>query len=192
MIAKILALVQPLLWWLAEIHWPFTKRTIQPEWVSKIKPRLRAGHVFLTYQRGAPTNLVNRGRWKHAAMYLGKGQVIEATHTGVAEIGLLEFCLDKDMIVVLRPKFCEKGIMHEAVKKAREFIGLKYDFAFSLRNKAKYCAEIPIDAYMQVCSFFHPATIKIGDRYFFTPDSIYEDINNWEVVVDSTEFYRKA
>lgn len=196
----ILDFMKPFLIKISEARLSLSYPAVKEDFYNYLKKRIKPGMVLLTYEKGAFTNVFNRGHWKHAALYLGsvkiKGnkskssQILESTHMGVLPKDLKEFCLSKDRIVLLKPKFCGKNVMLSAVEKSLEWIGWPYDFRFSPFNKAKYCVEVVIDSYLEVFKSFKPSHSKVGGRVIYTPDQLYSDDKNWEVVCSSEMYYR--
>lgn len=185
-------IIAPLLKFISQWQFSFRDHLIQDDWVELARPKLEVGMVLLSAEKGAFSNWFNRGVWKHAAMYVGGGKIIEATHLGVQLSSFERFCSNKDKICILRPKFCDIIQMNEAVKKAEEWIGWEYDFDFSIHNKAKYCVEVAIESYQGVCPDFSPKKLTIDGESFYTPDLVWEDMKNWTVVLNSADYYREA
>jgi hypothetical protein len=185
----ILELVKPVLIWIAEVKLTFKYPAIKKDFLIEIKKRIRPGMVFLSYEKGALSNLVNKGEWKHAAIFVGGKKVVEATHLGVIETKLDTFVLSKDRLVLLRPTFCNLKQMKLASKEASSYVGLEYDFKFTVNNKSKYCVEVVIDAYQEIDKSFRPKHSKIAGDVTYRPDDVYQDTKNWRRVLSSVDFY---
>ncbi len=134
---------------IGRFHLPFTKRRVGGvdvlNFLAMSLEKDPIGMVLLTRTRGEPTNLMIPGFWKHAAIYIGGGNVIEAVGAGVIKTDIITFLTSKDFVVGLEPRFkCKRDL---AVTFAKEQEGLEYDYDFKGKNKAFYCAELVWAAY---------------------------------------------
>ena len=88
-----------------------------------------------------PNNEIGEG-FSHSAIYIGNMKIIHAVVEGVSEINLIDFC-QCDRIAVFRPKSGAKT----AIKIAKKYIGVPYDFLFKSGNGSLYCFELCHIAY---------------------------------------------
>jgi len=138
--------------WLLQIALPMTKLMnqlhISPSY-RKVKSRdyrdliqkIQPGDVLLTWRWGELSNLFIPGEWSHAALYVGNDTVREATYAGVHDTDLIDFMLEKDQVLVLRPAVPSK-VIEEAILVSADALGVPYDFMFDEGDKAFYCSEL--------------------------------------------------
>lgn len=129
------------------------------------------GDVLTVYAAGYATNLIIPGRYKHVAMYVGdvngNKTVIEALGDGVRFTPLVKFLTAKDLVLIVRAKFCDATMAEQAVVYAKTLAGMPYDYlieysADSRVNKAFYCSEIPWWSYSR-------AMVAAGQKSPFEP-----------------------
>ena len=119
---------------------------------------LRAGDVLVSFSFGELTNLFIEGKYKHAAMYVGNGKVVEAVGQGVHALDFEEFCASKDKIAILRSVFCTQETCKIAAMNVVSQIGKPYDYYFELSEKSFYCAELITWAYFNATIGLSPFT----------------------------------
>lgn len=122
-------------------------RAIKASDVIDISNNLRIGDVILTYSKGELTNYLIEGEFKHCAMYIGSGNIIEAVGKGVRVIDFESFAASKDRIAVVSPKFCDENTAKMAANFALFQEGKPYDYSFEPNEDAFYCAELIAEAY---------------------------------------------
>ena len=129
---------------LGSLHFPWTKKKLRGEHWNAIADVIKPGDVLLSRISGEPSNLVNPGYWKHAAIYFGgpNQTVIEAVGEGVRKITLAEFVLTKDAVAVCRANFMTTQEAQYASSMAMLAVGEPYDFFFMPNNQAWYCSEL--------------------------------------------------
>lgn len=164
--STIISAATPFLKILSKIEVP-VRRRVDADDAESMRRRGHPGSIMLTWKRLTATNAVIPGEWKHAAMYVGGGKVVEALGSGVVERGLVEFATEKDHVVMLEPTFCDRVTMAIAAKFFVSLVGLPYDYKIEhandrTKNKAFYCSEGIWWSYDQ--PFF-----ARGDRSPFTP-----------------------
>ena len=143
----LLKMLYPLTVLIGKAHMPFSKKKITGVEYYQIEKLLLPGMVFMTKTRGELSNIVNPGFWKHGAMYVGEGLVIEALGRGVVIRDLVTFLTSKDFVAVLKPKFATESEMKMAAEKSREWEGALYDYWFEMNDKAFYCYEVIYRSY---------------------------------------------
>lgn len=141
---------------MGKIHIAPHARKILSHDVIAIEDALLPGDGILTFSDGELTNYFIEGEYKHCAMYLGTGQVIEAIGKGVTLTDLDDFCASKDKICVVRPKFCTFDERLKAVKYALTQVGTAYDYEFNPNLDSFYCAELYTQALQMATSFTSP------------------------------------
>lgn len=138
----------------SDIRSPVNGRQINEGDVVAIKKILQPGDVFLSTKNGEFTNLLQKGRYKHAAIYTPiEGlytylAVVESVDPKVRLVGLYEFLLHKDDVVVLRCNRMSGEERLDAAVEALNFRGASYDYQFYMpddfhsQNRAHYCSEL--------------------------------------------------
>ena len=142
-----LKILKPLVVFVGGLHAPYTHNKITGREYHRISNALRVGDVLITRKRGEVTNLFIPGFYTHAAMYVGRNDVVEAIGKGVVRTDLVSFCMGKDYVAVLRSKFSDEAVNKEAAKEAIKLIGSPYDYDFEPANVAFYCSELCYYAY---------------------------------------------
>ena len=104
---------------------------------EEIVLKSRPGDILLSKEDWRLSNVLIDGFWSHAAICLDEMQVLEALPPKVRTVHLAQFCLSKDSVAVLRPKF---KIEFENI--SEEYNGNPYDFEFTGHNKIFYCSEL--------------------------------------------------
>lgn len=132
------------------------QRGIKARDVMRLEDVVLMGDVILTFSEGELSNLFIEGDWKHCAMYVGAGEVVEAIGRGVVVTDIDDFCASKDRICVLRASFCTVDETMKAVKYALSCKGKPYDFQFEPNEQALYCAELVWWAYAQATKGLSP------------------------------------
>ena len=140
-----------------KLHIAPHERDIQAHDVMDLEQHLRPGDVILSYTKGEMTNYLIEGEYKHCAMYIGSGEIIEAIRAGVTIRDFEDFCASKDKIAICRPIFCTATESENAAKYARRnYVGRPYDYYFEPGTKLMYCAELIMHAYLCACSGTSP------------------------------------
>ena len=176
----------PFFRFLGKLQMPWVKKHISGFDYEVIRGFIRPGDIFLTRTLGFASNLVIPGVWKHLGIMGEYNNIIEAIGEGVCTKDLAEFVLTKDEILVVRPKFCTESIAREVSQVALDYVGCKYDYEFSLGNKAFYCAELAYVVYASVLgsAFGFKPRKRLG-VLTVTPDDFANAKNWWEIVYDS-------
>lgn len=130
----------------SSINWSHVR-----EMVNLVKP----GDVLLSYEKFHLTSWFIKGKWDHAAIFfkdenhsqiLDSYCVIEATGKGVHKVNYLEWCFNKDHIMILRKKNMLERARIEAAQWAADQVGKQYDYEFSKEKDKYYCSELCADA----------------------------------------------
>lgn len=91
----------------------------------------------------------------HVALLLKNGKVIEATpEKGVILTKIKSFLKNSNIIVAANVK--DKNIEKQAMKRAINFLGKKYNYTFEPNNKNLYCSQLITESFLYTN----------GDRYF--------------------------
>ena len=122
----------------------FTKET-----VNKIVGMVRAGDVLLSFESGRWTSMFIRGEWDHAAIVDESLYVVEAVGDnfvngvnlgGVRRVPIEEWVWKKKHICILRNG--DPIIAMGAAHASKRYLGLGYDYSFSMGDEFLYCSEL--------------------------------------------------
>lgn len=138
----LIRLLNPINKFLGDLHYAPRYRDLSAKDIWEISKSLKPGDVLISYSSGELTNLLIDGEYKHAAMFTGKGFVVEAVGTGVRRVNFYDFARGKDKIAALRSTFCTEDQAIIAAVTADGLVGKPYDYDFEPNEKAFYCAEI--------------------------------------------------
>jgi uncharacterized protein YycO len=131
-----------------EIHIPHFCKVTEADY-REIDSLLLPGMIFLTRTNWNLTNLLipSESGYKHGAIYVGNGVVVEATGKGVVNSWLEEFLCSKDKVRVFFPLFADLEERKEAARFAQTLVGRPYDYEFKSGIEALYCFEVIFAAY---------------------------------------------
>jgi uncharacterized protein YycO len=110
--------------------------------IDQMASVIKMGDVIVTFSRGELTNYFIDGEYKHAAIYVGNGNIIQAIGKGVEIESFEDFCASKDRLAILRPLFCDSATSKIAAMAAVSQIGHPYDYYFEIGDDSFYCAEL--------------------------------------------------
>ena len=74
----------------------------------------------------------------------------EATYEGVHDSDLIDFCLQKDRIAIVRPKLSQETRML-SIEASFSMLGKPYDFLFVEGDSSFYCSELIFWSYNSAC-----------------------------------------
>lgn len=196
---RILEVSYPILKKVGKIHAPFSHKFIEQQDVEALMETLRPGDLLLARNRSEFTNLIISGFYKHLGVYVGDGQIVEAVDPSVQSVGIYDFAMTKDYIVVVRSKTATEYEKIKAVKAAKDFIGRSYDYGFYIpsielpnhsqyiksENHAFYCAELGYWCYR----IAQPGmAFKLRDVLgvpTVAPQDFVDAAKHWQVVFES-------
>ncbi len=183
----LLAMSVPITKWVGHVHAPWTHKRISGRHYLAAKGILQPGDVLMSRTDGELTNVFIPGFWSHGAVYVGNGEVVEATGDGVHKTDLLSWMLTKDYVRVCRARFATALQRSDAAYFARSYIGLPYDYGFASGNKALYCFEITYVAYRAACGVDSPWTLRTETLGVATVigDDFDRSRDKWDFVWDS-------
>lgn len=174
----VVRLLKPLSVYSGRLCYPPHERLIRASTIKEMMAVVREGDVILAYSRGEFTNYFIKGDFKHAAMYVGKGEIIQAIGKGVTLIDFEDFCASKDRIAILRPNFCDDGTCRIAAMNAKSQLGKPFDYYFEIGSEAYYCAELIAWSYRYA---------TLGSSPF-----IKKDVSGCETVLPSDFYLAKS
>jgi hypothetical protein len=181
----------PLIHFVGGLKWPRKIRSVNDLHYSKALQAAIPGDLFLSYQAGNASNLFIPGYFKHVAVYIGGGLVVEAVGTGVEVTTLQAFMTNKDSVAHQRGKFATpeqgKQIAECALDIAkRPLAKRRYDYAFEDSDRAFYCAEIYVYcAKKTVGKSFEFANRMVWGVMTSVPDDFYRA----KKMFDSVDIY---
>lgn len=145
----------------------------------------RPGDVLLSRTKGELTTLVIPGFWKHAAIYVGNGKVVEAVSPFVKKSELSDFVYKTDYVSLLRVRDIKKTLGNRIAKRARDHIGKKYDFDLDIQNQDKvFCSEVAVDSINYVMGAYLKARTVFGQKTI-TPDDLYNSREQLDLLFEN-------
>jgi hypothetical protein len=170
---------------IGKLHYAPKHRAIKARDVFDLDATLRAGDILITFSLGELTNYFIEGDYKHAAMYIGNGRVVEAIGKGVSVSEFEDFCSGKDKIAVLRPLFCTAETAKLAAINAVAQMGKPYDYYFEIGESAFYCAELITWAYSNATSGSSPFIKRaVMGADTVLPNDFYLAKSKFELVIE--------
>lgn len=122
-------------------------RRIDDDTALQVAPQLKPGDILLRRTEGTSGNVFIPSWWKHAAVYVGGGKIVEATFKGVVETTLDDFFAHGDHVSVVRPKDFSKSQSRAMVTHARAQLGKPYDFDMDFDDASRVsCTELAANA----------------------------------------------
>ena len=188
----LLTIFTPFIKFISKIGFP--PRRITGKEYYELRDEVRIGTVLLSKQDYELSNLFNPTEIKHAALYVGNIKndkvcyVLESTLHGSVLTDLVSFLTNKDVVVVVNPKFIRsdiKAFEASLQETALKLIGRPYDYLFNKDGKAFYCFEIVAVALKNVYSelSFKCEEIVKGKRIYSEKTFLDEDF--FTVIFDS-------
>lgn len=121
----------------AEVH------AVTEEMAVKVQPRLKAGDILLRRTEGTSGNWFIPSWWKHAGVYVGDGQVVDATFHGIHKRSFKSFMTEGDHVMIVRAKNLSTEQRQSIANYAEHQIGKPYDFDFDFVDEARQsCTEL--------------------------------------------------
>jgi uncharacterized protein YycO len=176
----IIRLLKPISVWAGKAHYAPHERLIRAGMIEDMLTVMKSGDVIVTYSRGELTNYFIEGPYKHAAIYIGAGVIIQAIGKGVSIENFEDFCASKDRIAILRPTFCDEGTRELAAWNVMSQVGKPYDYYFEIGDGAFYCAELIEWAYRNATKGASPFT----KRDTVLPSDFYQAKSKFTLVIE--------
>jgi YD repeat-containing protein len=143
-----------------------------------LEAKMKPGDVLVRRTEGTSGNLLIPSWWKHAAVYDGKGYVIEATFAGVKRTPLDEFFAHGDSVAVLSAPNLTDAQRAASVRYAESSVGKPYDFDVDFDDDARVtCTELAYHSLEAATG--KPIVTKnwmdvvVGDNFFEKMDIVY-------------------
>lgn len=113
------------------------------EMAERVAPKLRPGDILLRRTDGTSGNAFIPSWWKHAGVYVGEGEVVEAVFKGVDRNTFKKFMTDGDSIMIVRPKNLSPQQREAIATYAVGQVGKPYDFDFNFVDELRLsCTEL--------------------------------------------------
>jgi hypothetical protein len=168
--------------------WGDTHYKVKGEEARVILDKLKKGDILLARYDRYVSSWFIPGFYTHVALYIGDKKVIHAVTKGVKEDDILSL-LRCDYICVLRPRGVTDEEVNRAVKTAKGFVGLKYDFIFNNETDDRlYCSELVQKAYDE-------RFLSLVGEEIISPDAYREEkmlepaheSRNWRKLIGKTK-----
>lgn len=178
----------PFIVWMGKVHMPYSKKKVTANMVEDILKIIEPGHVLVSTTYGELSNLFIPGKFRHAAIYVGNGRVVEAIGIGVRNVSIYQFCMTKDLVVLLDNLEANHEQMQLVVTNAISCVGKPYDYDFwiphehsnSKVNEAFYCAELVWYCYKQACPNMEFKLRQVMGARTVIPDDFVNANKYWQ------------
>lgn len=171
---------------LGKIHAPYSDCLIEFSDLEALRMTLLPGDVILTKSNGEFSNLLLKGDYKHAAMYIGGGQIIEAVGSGVRITHIFDLLKHIDYFAVIRSKNHTAAELEVCITELKKCVGYPYDLMFESGNRAFYCSELIVYGLeFARNNLFHYPRTKFLDAQIIYPINLFEDTTHFERVLFS-------
>lgn len=145
---------------------PTTSHYITEKQKTKVRSLLRPGDLLLETNNEYPgwqtmEKFLFHSDWTHAAIYMGRGKVAQATSDGEGfdAAGDLEDFLDSYHIAIYRPQYKTEKDKASVMKYMRDAQGRMYDSAYNTEDESElYCSEAPYHAFRKMP---HPINVEL-------------------------------
>jgi len=140
----------------------------------------RSGDVLLSNRPWTLSNYFISGKYKHVGV-IHMDHIVEAKFEGVVSTLLVDFCMKKNSLCLLRPrKRFGIGVINDVTTKALEAVGSSYDFSFTRGGQSYYCSEL-----VEHCwgDFVDVPKKKIFNKYVLNPDDL-ADHKDWKKIIE--------
>ncbi len=116
---------------------------VTSEMAQKVLPKMQPGDILLRRTDGTSGNLFIPSWWKHAGVYVGEGQVVDAAFKGIGKDSFHKFMTEGDAIMIVRPKNLTETQRQAIADYANRQVGKPYDFDFDFLDEARQsCTEL--------------------------------------------------
>jgi len=116
---------------------------VTSDMAQRVLPQMQPGDILLRRTDGSSGNLFIPSWWKHAGVYVGEGQVVDAVFKGIGKDSLEAFMTGGDSIMIVRPKSLSDKQRQAIADYAKSQVGKPYDFDFDFLDEARQsCTEL--------------------------------------------------
>lgn len=106
-------------------------------------PKMMPGDILLRRTEGSSGNLFIPSWWKHAGVYVGNDEVVDAVFKGIEKGSFNKFLTDGDSVMIVRPKNLNAQQRQAIADYANRQVGKPYDFDFDFLDEARQsCTEL--------------------------------------------------
>jgi uncharacterized protein YycO len=175
---------------IGELHLPFNRKLITGDDYRSLMAVIQEGDILLSLTHGELAVIFIPGHFAHVAIYKYDRKVIEAVTHGVHITDIFDFFLNKDQIVVLRPKFASPEEIKKVITYCEAQIGKPYNFdlKFSELDEKHYCCELIYKGYNKAVlnsPFKLRNTLGIDT---VVPDDFLNANKKWAVIWESKSY----
>lgn len=183
---NLLRVAIPLTKIIGKLHSPFSHKLIHAKEYRDFAAKAEVGSVFLTKTFGELSGPLIPGYFKHGAIYVGNGLVVEATMAGVHSTDLIDFLMTKDVVALVRPLFANEDQRKAAALWALTQVGAPYDYEFKSDNKAFYCFELTYASYKEAMGEASPWELReVWGEPTVVSEDFLEATTKWQMVADT-------
>ncbi len=116
---------------------------VTSDMARQVLPQMRPGDILLRRTEGSSGNLFIPSWWKHAGVYVGEGEVVDAVFKGIGKDSFAKFMTEGDSIMIVRPKNLTAQQREAIADYAKSQVGKPYDFDFDFLDEARQsCTEL--------------------------------------------------
>jgi len=129
---------------IGRIYAPYARKLITgSDLRAMLAVGIQDGDILVSRTNGELANVAIPGVMSHLGVIEGQ-TVYEASTTGVRNVDIIDFFINKDVIAVLRPNFMtpEQIALQMSYLKAQIGKPYNYDFKFSESDDKFYCTEL--------------------------------------------------
>lgn len=124
-----------------------THQALGADLARRVQPLLKPGDVLLRRTEYTSSNVFIPSWWKHAAVYVGDGKIVEAVGGGVRVSALTAFFEEGQHVKAVRPKDASPDQARRIARWAEAQVGKPYDFAFDFAGDERFaCTELAAKA----------------------------------------------
>lgn len=168
---------------LSHIYSPWSRKSTNFQHVIDIQKIIKIGDAIVTRTDGEITAIVIPGYWKHLAIYIGDGKIIEASTSGVRIRYLADLIMRVDSFAIMRNPVLrdyQRNTMKEFLLKQE---GKPYDFQLLGNDREEfYCSELYLEGTNQVINEYFNYRERAGVMTF-TPNDCYEAKSKTELLM---------
>ncbi len=116
---------------------------VSAEMAQRVLPKMQPGDILLRRTDGTSGNLFIPSWWKHAGVYVGQGEVVDAAFKGIGKDSFKKFMTEGDSIMIVRPKNLSEPQREAIADYAKRQVGKPYDFDFDFLDETRQsCTEL--------------------------------------------------
>lgn len=174
-----------------EIHLPFSRKLITgSDYRDLMNVGLEEGDIILSLTHGELGNPLIPGHFSHVCGIVGAREIVEAVGTGVRRTDIVDFFMNKDQMVALRPKFANREQKLNAVWYWLSQVGKPYNFDLKLskHDEKHYCCELIYKGYNKAVPDSPFTLRKTLGIETVVPDDFLNASSKWEIIWESKSY----